>query len=261
MAYIPMTIGGKKYTETSLWTNPSPTSTFASQTVNLSESIDNYEYIKVKYVYATSATQIELVSILPVSEFKTYQINSTAGGSGVLGMISATNSQYARSYFYANNGGSVAFAAAFQINSTTSNNSWLIPIEILGLNELDHGIMGADLLWTNSDPSSGSGFAAQTVSLDLSDYDAIILRTAAIYSTIPTTFPTSSGDQILIPKENVGDIGFGYYIQSNNYYVTHRTVSVSDSGVTFGNGCQNTQTALPTRAVPLAIYGVKNSIP
>ena len=257
--YIPMTIGGKKYTETSLWTNPSPTSTFASQTVSLSESIENFEYIKVKFKYA-NGYDIYSSPIVLVSEFKTFKADSQRSGLGTGGIFDASNNMYSRCYWYINNT-SVQFGAAYRLNSTTAYNDNLIPIEILGLNELDHGIMGADLLWTNSDPSSGSGFAAQTVSLDLSDYDAIILRTAAIYSTIPTTFPTSSGDQILIPKENVGDIGFGYYIQSNNYYVTHRTVSVSDSGVTFGNGCQNTQTALPTRAVPLAIYGVKNSIP
>ena len=42
--------GGGMLEETVLWTNPSPTSDFAAQTVTLSDSISNYDYIKFEYL-------------------------------------------------------------------------------------------------------------------------------------------------------------------------------------------------------------------
>lgn len=36
---------------TLLWSNPSPTSTFAAQTVTLSESLNNYDYLCLDYYF------------------------------------------------------------------------------------------------------------------------------------------------------------------------------------------------------------------
>lgn len=49
MAYAPMV----KYSETTLWTNPAPASTsgFVSQTVTLSDSVQNYKFIKFEFCY------------------------------------------------------------------------------------------------------------------------------------------------------------------------------------------------------------------
>lgn len=122
---------GKRFTETSLWTNSSPTSAFASQTVSLSESIENFDYIKIKFKYA-NGYDIFSTPIVLVSDFKTFQANSQRSGAGMGGIFDASNNMYARSYWYVNNT-SVQFSAAYRLNSTTAYNDNLIPMEISGL--------------------------------------------------------------------------------------------------------------------------------
>lgn len=43
-------------TETTLWTNSTPTSTFSAQAVTLSQSIDNFDYIKIKHASVRNQT-------------------------------------------------------------------------------------------------------------------------------------------------------------------------------------------------------------
>ena len=56
-------------TVTSLWTNSSPTSSFAAQTVNLSSSAGNYVMLAVYYEFSTSNT-VRTMSIVPVASLK-----------------------------------------------------------------------------------------------------------------------------------------------------------------------------------------------
>ncbi len=57
-------------TGTVLWTNSSPTSTFSSQTVTLSDSITNYNYLKfVVYTNTTNSNSFNV--IIPVEDFVT----------------------------------------------------------------------------------------------------------------------------------------------------------------------------------------------
>lgn len=48
--------GGGTMTETTLWTNPSPTADFATQSVNLSDNISNYDYIEIEACFSKSET-------------------------------------------------------------------------------------------------------------------------------------------------------------------------------------------------------------
>ena len=131
--------GGGKYTETSLWTNPSPTSNFASQSVSLSESMDNFKYIGIKYKRTTAATDSITVIIL-VSEFKLATDGSTNYHIGLGGNNTNT---YTRRCDYQSNT-NIGFANAARIGASGTDNSVIIPLEILGLNELDHGTKSWD---------------------------------------------------------------------------------------------------------------------
>ena len=68
-------------TETTLWTNSSPTSTFAAQTVNLSQAYSNFDYLKFVFRRSTSDSY-EAVFVFPKSEFTSKSRSLTVGISG-----------------------------------------------------------------------------------------------------------------------------------------------------------------------------------
>ena len=131
--------GGGKYTETSLWTNPNPTSDFANQTVTLSESMDNFKYLKFVYkVYADAASNPTNEVIIPVEDFKTTNYTS---GTVSLGLSSAANASgtnylWSRVAYYASNT-TITFSSTRATGANSTNNARSVPTEILGLNELD----------------------------------------------------------------------------------------------------------------------------
>ena len=89
MAYLPMTqSSGGQYTETSLWTNGAPTSSFASQTITLSDSMEKYSYIKFRYRNSTS-NAIESNIIVSLFDFK--KSISTEGNNRVRPAMEAVN--------------------------------------------------------------------------------------------------------------------------------------------------------------------------
>lgn len=110
-------------------------------------------------------------------------------------------------------------------------------------------------LWVNPNPSSS--FAAQTVSLDLSGYDYILMRCKYHYSDTATDdnfaslwLPSDTRNQVLLSVNNVnGYLKFG---GSNNY---SRMVNVSTTGVTFGVATTNHN----DYCIPISIYGVNGS--
>ena len=74
--------GGKKesgFDETTLWTNNAPTSAFAAQTITLSDSIDNYDYIKISAVYSTASNTLA-TAMMSVADFKNCTDYATGKG-------------------------------------------------------------------------------------------------------------------------------------------------------------------------------------
>lgn len=105
----------------------------------------------------------------------------------------------------------------------------------------------ADLLWTN--PSPNANFNTQTVSVDLTSYDAVIILVKRNNTTNANDFVIDNDRAALyVPK---GTTGYRISITSNTNY---RYVNVSSSGVTF------TVVSGATYAIPLMIYGVKGLI-
>lgn len=102
-----------------------------------------------------------------------------------------------------------------------------------------------DLLWTNASPTSV--FAAQTVALDLSGYDAVLIDVNCAYETpdFGTCFVCMVGRGVYMDVWNPA--------QSNKY---HRQAVVATTGVTFGQGYFGTG-ANNNCAIPYRIYGIK----
>lgn len=107
--------------------------------------------------------------------------------------------------------------------------------------ETTHTVM----LWENDDPAAT--FAAQTVSLDLSNYDGISI----LYrNQTDGEYHLNTGH---IPKDTQGVLWYGY--QSGNH--VHRGFTANANGVTF-NACQYSGGSNDNKfCIPLIIYGVK----
>ena len=100
----------------------------------------------------------------------------------------------------------------------------------------------AKLLWTNSNPTSA--FPAQTLYIDLANYDAIIIDVGYV-STYITNYRTI---QVFPKTGETYNMLNGFY-GANGSWV--RTVTVNEDSIIFGSCQQNNGT------YPLAIYGVK----
>lgn len=100
------------------------------------------------------------------------------------------------------------------------------------------------LLWTN--PSIHADFNPQTVTLDLTSYDGVIIEfntdgTAGAVGTIVKSGKTSIG------------AGFTSIHKELSY---SRNYVVSNSGVVFDNGYSNSNLS-PGHCIPIKIYGYK----
>lgn len=130
MAWFKTGGGGGALSETVLWTNPSPTSNFATQTVTLSQSIENFDYIKFVHRISTSASNSG-ETIYSVSTFKTSSnsvaiqpvIAARTGGNGYPVRRIRYVSDTTVSFLSTNNAGSGA----------SYNDAYCIPLSIIGI--------------------------------------------------------------------------------------------------------------------------------
>ena len=113
------------------------------------------------------------------------------------------------------------------------------------------------LVWTN--PSPSSGFNAQTIPLDLSEYDAV-----EIHCNSGTSGNETSSGICLVGKNIVLTyIGGGNSYGSGGVFLAERGFEVSTSGVNVraGLGSFMTEANFPysnnTRMIPLKIYGIR----
>ena len=117
----------------SLWTNASPTSNFAAQTLDSSDSIpnlSNYEYVLVRYLYSTDYQSDDQIAVFKVGR---------AGYLTFTGVASTSSGNIFLSQRTISVGSdSVAFGAPVYKNysstaNATANNKYCIPIEIIGI--------------------------------------------------------------------------------------------------------------------------------
>lgn len=110
-------------------------------------------------------------------------------------------------------------------------------------NELMPDGLQMDLLWTNASPTSG--FAPQTISLDLSKYKAVVI------SAIATTTNVNYYDNFLYINGS-----FKRLTVPDDALVFRVGVTASEIGVTFGHGYRNSSED-DACCIPSYIYGVK----
>ena len=138
--------------------------------------------------------------------------------------------------------GELAFGTAASAAATVAN---------LGLT----GVETKTLLWTNASPTSK--FAAQTISLDLSGYDAVEIVSRFTTSNIGQTVEKCEvGSRVFVEKF--------YNATSTSAHATimHRQIDVSSDGVTFADAKrkvtdENTSTTDNSLLIPYKIYGIK----
>ena len=150
--------GGGRYTETSLWTNQSPSSSFATQTVTLSTGLSNYKYVMFKVAYATNTLNQTWNLIAKVTDF-----------------ISATQSNSVPNYILAerNTSGTMRYRSAYYVSDTsikfdtaTGSDANLIPLEILGLNELDHGLEEVEFIGQGWNVTGGCNLRVESYTIN-----------------------------------------------------------------------------------------------
>ena len=245
---------GTEYTETSLWTNQSPSSSFASQNVSLSDSVSNYKYIKIRYNYSSSYSTIEVSGIISVDDLK----KTTAGNRRVtlgLGQATAGNSYYVRYVNYVSD----TSINITNVNAGSSGSTDIIPLEILGLNELDHGKrFDETTLWTNNAPTTSYAATDITLSDDVDNYDYIkftcrystsnsaTLSELCSVSDFKATLNTASTNM----RFGVGSIASSTFAMRYLSYITDTTARISACA-------QGDASSDNSKIIPLTVVGCK----
>lgn len=106
---------------TILWTNSSPTSSFSGQTINLSETLDNYDCYTILHRQSTTNGRIMSTGKIPVGH------GTFMGNALSLNQYRGTNEN--------TSGSSVTFTSGYQAQADggfTEDNNLVIPMYIIG---------------------------------------------------------------------------------------------------------------------------------
>lgn len=119
-----------------LWTNPSPTSSFAATEISL-PTFDEYDYLKIIYRYSTTST-LESHLLIPTEDIPGWWDGSSSGSasnvmSGAIGSIHVSNAgQWYRPLTYVRDG-VIKILACVRGNYAAADNKYIIPTSIIGL--------------------------------------------------------------------------------------------------------------------------------
>lgn len=122
--------GGGTLTGTTLWTNSTPAVSFVSQQITLSQSVENFRYIGIKYRASISNDATIEIILTPTDLQK-----SVSGSTEPRISMSANNSSYRydRGVAY-DNTTHITFGQANRNGGTGNNNGLAIPTEVTGYN-------------------------------------------------------------------------------------------------------------------------------
>lgn len=221
---------GEQYTETVLWTNPSPTADFAAQTVTLSNSIDNYKYIKIKYCFSKSYNTGNYLSdyIISVDEFKKAPYPEASGTARLNFSFARMNTSNVAGYrrFY--------YASSTTIRFGSTDTNALIPLEILGINELAHGkIAPNETIFLGNFASTSMSLTTFTLLDDLSNYRYLIMANSQKDANGNMISDRSAVDAILSIEQLKNDGSITYHSALSNGSAFNVTIGyVDDTHIT-----------------------------
>lgn len=115
---------------TSLWSNSSPSSNFATQTVSLSQSIANFKYIAIEYKASTSSSTTVEILFTPTDLRKA----TVSQGNPMFALAGRYPNVFNERFVIYSSDTEILFGDARAYNNTTIQNSYAIPIKISGIN-------------------------------------------------------------------------------------------------------------------------------
>ena len=123
--------GGGSLTETVLWTNLTPTSAFATQTVSLNDNLSNYDYVAFE-VKAATDTQDTFRVIYPIEVFQNSKLNVSKSYIVDFGGTAINGQGYVRCAFY-DTDTTIKFDDSYKVNVAGKLNTSNIPLKVIGL--------------------------------------------------------------------------------------------------------------------------------
>ena len=215
-------------TETVLWTNNSPTSAFSAQTVTLSQSIDNFDYIKITYRGGTSNAN-EVHAIYPVSDIRKMSTSNL-----IWGAMAGVNSsdKYGRYISYVSDT-QISFSTSGNMAGSGTTNVATIPTQISGISvalppSVGNVKVGAFTASTSTTTTVDIGFkpkylmvmnlnSSNTGGVNVYDEDALganksLTATTAVYVT-NKSLPSTTLNTIA----SISNTGFTYNKVSSGY--------------------------------------------
>lgn len=178
----------------------------------------------------------------------------TESGNRIKTTIGSQNGYYSHYYTTAPNGNyfgqkvTVDNGLIVTGNAEIGSENVLGGLEVGGDISVGGHINNFDLLWSNSNPTSN--FATQTISIDLSKYKYVYIKTRGYKSS-------SEGTDNGAPVMHFCMVGgYASLIHPINTNICRRTVQITTKSVVFASGYSGT-TVADDCVIPLNIYGVK----
>ena len=127
--------GGGTETETTLWTNPSPASSFTATTITLSDNYTNYKKIAFYFKFGSN-TSDEAVEIYDTEKQIPLWYNMDNHTGRMSGVMAATDSgtTYYRLIWKTNSNNKFRIRYCYGEASSSTENSPCIPTTITGIN-------------------------------------------------------------------------------------------------------------------------------
>ena len=109
----------------SLWTNASPTSNFAAQTIPL--ILNGYEYVLVRYLYSTNYQDYDQIAIVKVGRVAYLTFTGVASTNIYLSQRTISVDNVSVTF------GAPVYKTYASTSKPTANNEYCIPVEIIGI--------------------------------------------------------------------------------------------------------------------------------
>ena len=129
-------LSGGELKPTTLWKHPEPITsgeTFNAQSATLSDDIDNYDFIGIKYAFDSShLTDTNCVGtvLMSVTDFKK-SIDSSSSNKIQASISCGATNNYSRIVYYTDST-HIYFGSCKVITTGSNNNTCSIPLEIIG---------------------------------------------------------------------------------------------------------------------------------